>query len=80
MRAAIVAYIENDSKGASRGSSVLSERCLSSYASATVHYSRPDYDDQVAYLHKVNNKWTVMGLATGFDSDFLAPIPQALLQ
>ncbi len=80
MHTAIMSYIENDSKGASEGAKVKSERCLSPYASAVVHYSQPKYDDQIAYLRHDKESWTVLGLATGFDGDFMNSIPEPLQQ
>lgn len=80
IQAAIKAYMENDSLGASKGVTMDSERCLSSYASVFVHYNKPDMDDPIAYLHKTNDHWTVLGIATGFDGDFMAAIPEAIQQ
>ena len=80
MHSAIKSYIENDSKGASQGVSIQSDRCLSNYASAVVHYSQPEYDDQIAYLRHDKEGWTVLGVATGFDGDFMDSIPEPLQQ
>jgi hypothetical protein len=80
MHVAIVNYMEQDANGAFKGVTIDSERCLSSYASALVHYNRPDYDDQVAYLHFDRNGWVVLGVATGFDEAFMNRIPEPLHQ
>ncbi|KTD60938.1 hypothetical protein [Legionella shakespearei] len=80
IQAAVIAYIEADSKGASQGASMSSLRCLSSYASVIVHYAQPNFDDQVGYLQKSNGEWSVIGLATGFDGETLDKIPEQILQ
>jgi CRISPR/Cas system type I-B associated protein Csh2 (Cas7 group RAMP superfamily) len=80
IQSAIIAFIENDSKGASKGASMSSLRCLSSYASVVVHYAQANFDDQVGYLQKINGQWSVLGLATGFDEEIMSKIPEPLQQ
>ncbi|RUR13812.1 hypothetical protein [Legionella sp. km772] len=76
---AIEGYIKNDSAGASKGITINSEHCLSGYASALVHYPQPQYDAQVAYLRH-DHVWKVLGVATGFDGEFMSKIPAAIQQ
>jgi hypothetical protein len=80
IQSAIIAYIEKDSTGASRGVSFSSIKCLSSYASLIVHYAQPNFDDQIGYLQNIKGVWKVIGLATGFDGETISQIPEPLLQ
>lgn len=80
IQSAIIAYIEKDSTGASRGVSFSSIKCLSSYASLIVHYAQPNFDDHIGYLQNIDGVWKVIGLATGFDGETISQIPEPLLQ
>lgn len=78
IRVAIFAYLNKDSAIAAKDVTLLSERCVSAYASAIVHPVKPITDDALVYLHKVNGHWQVMTLGTSFDEEFLAQLPKEL--
>lgn len=78
IRVAIFAYLNKDSAVAAKDVTLLSERCVSAYASAIVHPVKPITDDALVYLHKVNGHWQVMTLGTSFDEEFLAQLPKEL--
>lgn len=71
-------YLDTNSAVSSHDVTILSKRCVGSYASAIVHPKKPITDQAIVYLHKMNNRWKVMSLGTAFDDKFLAQFPKGI--
>jgi hypothetical protein len=78
IKASILEYVGKQTAVSPDNITILSEKCVSPYASATVHLIKPVTDDATIYLHNVDNHWKVLSMGTDFDEEFLATIPQEL--
>lgn len=74
----ILGFINKQSAVAPGDVSILSLKCVSSYASAIIHPKKPITDDAMVYLKKTGHHWTVINLGTGFDEEFLVSLPKEL--
>ena len=78
IRIAALEYLGKNSAVSPNEVTLLSEQCVSSYASVIVHPIKPITDDAMMYLHKADSHWEVMTLGTAFDKEFLEKIPKEL--
>lgn len=75
---AIMEYVKTNTAVSPDHVKIMSEKCVSDYASAVVHPINQVTDDAMVYLHKTNNRWNVLSLGTAFDEKFLSQLPKAL--
>lgn len=78
IQASIIDYVKKQSAMSPSDINIMSEKCADSYASATVHPTKPVTDDATIYLQNVGGQWKVLSMGTSFDEEFLATIPKEI--
>lgn len=71
-------YIDLHSPVSSREITIQLVGCQKSYAKVVITPHKPITDPAIAFLHKNNNQWKLIGFGTSFDESLLKQIPAGL--